>query len=99
MQNHENYLGREWSSDETPFAMHCSRAESEMVMFRDSFAVDLVPHLSEHFRRSTYVWKWNVDAALFKAVVRKEKPQIVIDECGERRLYFLETGPGYRLTP
>ena len=99
MQNHENYLGREWSSDETPFAMHCSRAESEMVMFRDSFAVDLVPHLSEHFRRSTYVWKWDVDAALFKAVVRKEKPQIVIDECGERRLYFLETGPGYRLTP
>ena len=93
---HDSYLGRDWTGEETPFTMFCPQAAIDMVMFRDSFASRLVPYLSEHFRRSTYIWEWNYDADLFKAVIEKEQPQIVIDECGERLLYYLETGPAYR---
>ena len=96
MQKKEAYLGRDWIEVTEPFTMHCPRAEIEMVMFRDSFASAMVPYLSEHFRRSTYIWKWNYDADLFKAVIEKEQPQIVIDECVERLLYYLKTGPTHR---
>lgn len=96
VQNLEGYLGRDWIAVATPFTWHCPRAEIDMVMFRDSFGSQMVPFLSEHFRRSTYIWKLNYDAALFKAVIEKENPQIVIDECGERMLYYLETGPAHR---
>ena len=91
-----NYLGRDWPDAGEQFTMHCPQAEIDMVMFRDSFASRLVPFLAEHFRRSTYIWKWNYDAEIFKAVIEKERPQIVIDECGERMLYYLETGMAQR---
>jgi formate-dependent phosphoribosylglycinamide formyltransferase (GAR transformylase) len=55
-----------------------------------------VPFLAEHFRRSAFIQMRNYEAAFFKAVVEKEQPDIVIDECGERVLYYLETGPRYR---
>ncbi len=56
------------------------------VMFRDSFANDLAPHLSEHFRRIVYFWyvakkdkyDFNPD------VIEHEKPDIVINEAAER---------------
>ena len=67
-----------------------------MLMFRDSFATRIIPFLAEHFERSVYLWKRNYDAAFFKAAVEKEQPDIVLDECGERVLYYLETGPEYR---
>jgi hypothetical protein len=67
-----------------------------MVMFRDSFGSALVPLLAENFRRSVFVWDWNYEADFFKEVVDKERPDIVIDECGERVLYYLETGPQHR---
>ena len=95
-EKREGYLGRDWIAATEPFTMHCARAEIDLVMFRDSFGSELVPYLSEHFRRSTYIWKWNYDADLFKAVIEKEAPQIVIDECGERMLYYLETGAAQR---
>ena len=79
-----------------PFAMSCERADITMVMFRDSFGVALVPFLAENFRRSVFVWDWNYEADFFKEVVEKERPDIVIDECGERVLYYLETGPQHR---
>jgi len=79
-----------------PFAMSCERADITMVMFRDSFGSALVPLLAENFRRSVFVWDWNYEADFFKEVVDKERPDIVIDECGERVLYYLETGPQHR---
>lgn len=92
----QNYLGRDWKPNEDPIAMHCRGADLKMVMFRDSMASRLIPFLSEHFRRSTYVSKWNYEADIFKAVVEKEQPHIVIDECGERMLGHLGTGPMHR---
>ena len=78
------------------FTMLCQQAQIDMVMFHDSMAYKMVPYLSEHFRRSTYISKWNYDADTFKAVVTQAQPQIVIDECGERMLYYLETGAAQR---
>ncbi len=95
----EDYLGRDWKPFKDPFAMECPRANLTMVMFRDSFAEGLVGYLAEHFRRSVYISKWNYDAEIFKAVVAHEQPHIVIDECGERLLYYLETGPDHRPGP
>ncbi|MGD9330089.1 MAG: hypothetical protein PVJ53_02190 [Desulfobacterales bacterium] len=91
-----DYLGPTWKLRRDPFAMTCARADITMVMFRDSFGTRLVPFLAEHFRRSAFIQMRNYEAAFFKAVVEKEQPDIVIDECGERVLYYLETGPRYR---
>lgn len=91
-----NYLGRSWEPFRDPFAMSCPTAQGTMLTFRDSFMTRVVPYISEHFRRSVFVTRFNYDAEVFKAVVEGEQPNIVIDECGERMLYYLETGPMHR---
>ena len=53
-----------------------------LVMTRDSYAVQLVPLLAEHFSRAVYVWDHWLDVAL----VERERPAIVIDQWVERRL-------------
>jgi hypothetical protein len=45
-------------------------------MFRDSFAVYLMPYLSEHFSRSVYVWT----PIFIHDIVEKEDPDIVVQE-------------------
>jgi hypothetical protein len=52
------------------------------VMFRDSFASNLIPFLSEHFARAVYVWTYNFD----RGVVLRERPDVVIQELVERSL-------------
>lgn len=52
------------------------------VMYRDSFAEALIPLVSEHFSRIIYVWR----PAFHPEVVRREQPQVVIREMGERSL-------------
>jgi alginate O-acetyltransferase complex protein AlgJ len=54
------------------------------VMVRDSFAQQLHPYLSEHFRRIVYIWDWELH--FYIPVIEKEKPWIVIDEMAERSL-------------
>ena len=54
------------------------------VMVRDSFAQQLHPYLSEHFRRIVYIWDWEL--RFYIPVIEKEKPWIVIDEMAERSL-------------
>jgi len=60
------------------------------VVFRDSFAHELIPFLSEHFSRVLYLWPYPTalrNVRLFdREVIEKEKPQVVIDEFVER--YF-----------
>lgn len=53
------------------------------VMFRDSFASRLIPYLSEHFRRILYQWQNDFDPDL----VRREDPDVVIQEMVGRHLY------------
>ncbi len=94
----KDYPRPSWKLLQEQFAMECSTATATMVMFRDSFATRMVPYLAEHFRRSVFLREWNYKADFFKAVIEKEMPDIVIDECGERMLYYLETGPFHRPT-
>ncbi|QEH31654.1 hypothetical protein OJF2_01190 [Aquisphaera giovannonii] len=74
-----------------PFAMECDdQSLPRAVMFRDSFCSDLVPFLSEHFRRIVYAWKYTMDQEL----VERERPDVVIQELVERRLMM--DIPGFR---
>ncbi len=51
----------------------------KLLMFRDSFAVYLMPYLNEHFSRSVYVWT----PILIPDIIEKEKPDIVVQEIME----------------
>ena len=51
----------------------------KLLMFRDSFAVYLMPYLDEHFSRSVYVWT----PILIPDIIEKEKPDIVVQEIME----------------
>ena len=59
------------------------------VIFRDSFVSRLVPFLSEHFSRAVYLWQNDFDAD----IVRKEQPDIVIQEIVGRHLYNFIPSP------
>lgn len=62
------------------------------VIFRDSFAHELVPFLSEHFNRAVYLWPYPSTSREMRqfdrAAIEREKPALVIDEFVER--YFTE---------
>lgn len=51
----------------------------KLLMFRDSFAVYLIPYLGEHFREAVYVWS----PMFIPDIVEKEKPDIVVQEVME----------------
>jgi alginate O-acetyltransferase complex protein AlgJ len=59
------------------------------VVFRDSFVSRLVPFLSEHFSRAVYLWQNDFDAD----VVRREHPDVVIQEIVGRHLYSFIPSP------
>ncbi|HYY55777.1 MAG TPA: hypothetical protein VE842_00525 [Pyrinomonadaceae bacterium] len=52
-----------------------------LVMFRDSYANNLIPLLSEHFSRAVYIWK-----GFDPRVIEAERPDVVIQEIVERGL-------------
>lgn len=60
-----------------------------MLMFRDSCATKLIPFLSHCFSRSVYIWT----RSFILVIILFEKPNIVIDEIGERNIHFLITPP------
>ncbi len=55
------------------------------IVYRDSFFTSLVPLIADHFRKSTYIWSFEVD----EQYLQEEKPDVVIFECTERYLYTL----------
>jgi len=61
------------------------------VIFRDSFAEELLPLLGEHFNRSVYIWPYPTDRKKLryfdKEAIAEEKPDVVIEEFVER--YFI----------
>ena len=59
------------------------------VIFRDSFVSRLVPFLSEHFSRAVYLWQNDFDAD----VVKREHPDVVIQEIVGRHLYNFIPSP------
>ena len=52
------------------------------VIFRDSFTARLMPFLSAGFQRVVYIW----DYAFDRAVIERERPDVVIQEMVERCL-------------
>jgi hypothetical protein len=55
------------------------------VVFHDSFTWALGPMLAEHFRRAVFVWTDQFSPTL----VRRERPDVVIQEMVERKLGFI----------
>ncbi|HYF77461.1 MAG TPA: hypothetical protein VD973_10035 [Symbiobacteriaceae bacterium] len=55
------------------------------VIFRDSFTTVMIPQLSEHFQKATYIWT----DQFMEDWVQKEKPSVVIRILVERKLLFL----------
>ncbi|WEK54163.1 MAG: hypothetical protein P0Y55_16635 [Candidatus Cohnella colombiensis] len=53
-----------------------------LLMFRDSFAINMTPYLSRNFKRSVYVWNHHFDAN----IIKEEHPDVVIHELVERFL-------------
>jgi hypothetical protein len=75
-------LPKPWPPNEQPLVINNPARQYRAVVFRDSFASFLVPFLGQHFNRIVFVWQrsWNLD------VIRREQPDIVIDEMLERYL-------------
>jgi alginate O-acetyltransferase complex protein AlgJ len=69
-----------------PFAMECDDPGlPRAVVFHDSFIIALQPFLSEHFRRTAYLWHDDFHAD----VVARERPDVVIHQLLERKLGFV----------
>lgn len=60
-----------------------------LVMYRDSFAVELIPFLSDHFERAVYVLHFQVD----ENFIYSEQPDVVIIEITERYISSLSDLP------
>lgn len=74
--------------EKRPFATELKNSNTpKILMFHDSFASSLRPFLSETFSRIVYVWEDKLD----NKIVKKERPNIVIQEIVERKLM---TDPG-----
>lgn len=70
-----------------PFAVGCDAPGlPRAVMFHDSFTWALGPFLAEHFRRLVYVWTDQFSPGL----VRRERPDVVIQQMVERKLSLVE---------
>jgi hypothetical protein len=79
-----------WKTGKEPIVMECANAQiPRAVMLRDSMTVPLIPLMSEHFGRITYIW----DHVFDESVIERERPDVLIYAIGERTLVkdrFLE---------
>jgi alginate O-acetyltransferase complex protein AlgJ len=74
---------RPWPKENPPMVSERPGADIERaVVFRDSFAMALIPYLSEHFGRAVYLWT----AEFPTEAVENERPNVVIFEIAERLL-------------
>jgi hypothetical protein len=90
-----NYMNRDWKPFPEPMASDCPGADLRLVMFHDSFGKWLRPYLSEHFKRSVFIFQNNLPGDQFRAIILQEKPDIVIDESVERMIYYMKCGPEF----
>lgn len=58
----------------------------DLLMFHDSFGLYMMPLLSEHFHRSTFVWS----GLFIPDIIPAERPDVVVQECMEM---FIENMP------
>lgn len=55
-----------------------------MIVFRDSFGINLLPYLAETFNDVRFYWTMDMDIAQYKDVMAQEKPDLVIFESVSR---------------
>jgi tetratricopeptide (TPR) repeat protein len=74
-----------------PFAKECPNSNLSAIVIRDSMFTEVEPFLSENFNSILYLWplsRWKAyDNKYLKGYVEKIKPDIVIEEIGERMLF------------
>jgi alginate O-acetyltransferase complex protein AlgJ len=66
-------------------AKTCSTGTLKALVFRDSFFEAVEPYLSENFKEIIYLWK-DYDPQNVEELISTFKPDIVIEETGERTL-------------
>jgi alginate O-acetyltransferase complex protein AlgJ len=59
-------------------------ARPNLILYRDSFSIALVPMIGPNFNRTVYAFKYEMDPK----TIRSEKPDLVITEFLERNLYI-----------
>ncbi len=75
-------LAKGWYGRE-PFTTHCARRSGTALVFRDSFAIALIPYLSESIGTVRYIWE-RPTAAQLEQEVKHLKPDVVIEQRVER---------------
>jgi hypothetical protein len=53
-----------------------------LLVYQDSFGLELIPFLSEHFSSSLFIWTSKIETAF----IDMQNPDIVVIECTEREL-------------
>lgn len=75
-------LIKNWVPGDEPRLSKNPAVGGKLVMFRDSFTINLSQFLGYSFGRIAYIWQQNWD----KRIIESEKPDIVVDEMLERFL-------------
>jgi hypothetical protein len=88
-----NYMDRDWKPFPAPVAYTCATASLRLLMLHDSFGLRVRPFLAENFRKSVFVWQHQLPGDVFKAIVLKEKPDLVVEEVVERMIYYMKDNP------
>ncbi len=73
------------SAKDPYLAKACKSRRLKTIVFRDSFFEALEPYMTENFNEVIYLWK-KYDQANVEELLRTFKPDIVIEERGERQL-------------
>lgn len=60
------------------------RGRYKVIVFRDSFGINLLPYLAETFNDVRFYWTMDMDIAQYKDVMAQEKPDLVIFESVSR---------------
>ena len=90
-----NYMDRDWKPFPAPVAYTCPTASRRLLMLHDSFGLAVRPFFAENFRESVFVWQHQLPGDVFKALVLKEKPDLVVEEIVERMLYYIKDVPEF----
>jgi hypothetical protein len=83
-----NYLGRKWKNA-APVIYECERAAGKMVVFHDSFIGNIRPFITEHFKKSVFLFLYHHDFDTLKYVVTAERPDLVVEQIQERFLGYM----------
>ena len=70
-----------------PIVISNGHSNYNVIVFRDSFSISLIPLLSQQFRHVEYFWTRDFEKN--KKYILKHKPDIIIEECVERALQNL----------